>query len=985
MVRPTVRPASWLVLGAVLLLNFGDYAWAARPATSKSPARPARSTFNDYQQRIDVNDLSMFVTNVGSFAYNVPFVSPGLEFPRGSGKTAVFAGGLWLGALVNGLPRVAVAEYNGEYGPGAMAGGAPLDPYDARFHVYKLLREYPDNASREAALADYEAGAVPFGAPSVTRVGSTGLNIVGHQFLWSVYNDADVNNHISDPGHTLPLGVDVRESVWAFADTGPLGRTIFIRHHITNAGTNTLEDLRIGLWSDPDVGGAMDDKAGCVPAAGLGYVYNANDADAIYGSSPPAIGFDLLAGPTPPGGGPASGMQAFTVYVNGTDPASSDQTWARLRGLNANGSFIIDPSTGYPTPFMYPGDPIGLVPWIDGTAADKRIMPASGPVTLLPGQSTEVTWAIIVGQEGSHLHSLARLQCDDQTVQATYDAGFTQPFPPRMACGGPVSCVRPLDYWADQCPAGSDYTAVQMDTIASRVDQQSMYFDLSGTGLAGLCAVFQGTSPRDMAEQEYAALLCNVTAGSPPLVPQSGEPVRLDPTTPIACEGLTATTVGELTSPAVYGLEADYRNLVVTFPTPIMGVDAGLPAFGGGAGTGADFLGSTISPELHPDSMVHVELRFDAGQPQKAYRFLRFEMADGSLPYEYPGGRGYVFAGMHDVPFTVWDVDHNVQLDVAFIERTITDEYGTIQPAGVQPATLDSTWSPDNSASGGREYLFVFSRPYSPTAKPELAQDGALLEATLPVLYGLWARRISAGAVFDPGDRFDFRFGYVGPSVDAMMMRLAGMPPAEANPYYAQIAACLSDINHGIGIGPTCDAPTAVLVSLVRADATIDGVTLVWSVSEPLVAAIERQVDGGVWTEVARRNPDGNGWITFEDHDVTAGARQGYRLRVQDGDVLRTLGETSVDIPRSAALALRGFVPNPARGPVGIAFTLTDPTAAVLSLYDVAGRRVHRLDVGSYGPGSHVVPVGRGLPSGVYLVRLEQGGRTITARSALVR
>src|SRR5207248_3695795 len=101
-------------------------------------------------------------------------------------------------------------------------------------------------------------------------------------------------------------------------------------------------------------------------------------------------------------------------------------------------------------------------------------------------------------------------------------------------------------------------------------------------------------------------------------------------------------------------------------------------------------------------------LRFDRTHPQKAYRYLRLERAsDGGFP---PAGRAYLYGGFRDVPFTAWDVAHNQQLEVGFVERTLTGDDGTILPSLQQPATFDSTWGPDDSDLGGREYLAIYRR-----------------------------------------------------------------------------------------------------------------------------------------------------------------------------------------------------------------------------------------------------------------------------------
>jgi hypothetical protein len=86
-------------------------------------------------------------------------------------------------------------------------------------------------------------------------------------------------------------------------------------------------------------------------------------------------------------------------------------------------------------------------------------------------------------------------------------------------------------------------------------------------------------------------------------------------------------------------------------------------------------------------------------------------------------------------------------------------------------------------------------------------------------------------------------------------------------------------------------------------------------------------------------------------------------------------------------LALAGFRPNPAVRNLNVAFTLPTNEPASLELIDVSGRRVAARDVGSLGPGSHVVSLGRGtdLPAGVYMLRLRQATRTIVTKAAIVR
>ena len=138
---------------------------------------------------------------------------------------------------------------------------------------------------------------------------------------------------------------------------------------------------------------------------------------------------------------------------------------------------------------------------------------------------------------------------------------------------------------------------------------------------------------------------------------------------------------------------------------------------------------------------------------------------------------------------------------------------------------------------------------------------------------------------------------------------------------------------------------------------------------------------------IGQVSADGSGRLAWLDRDVTAGSHYEYRLAVASEGTTRYFGETSVEVPSSLAFALHGAQPNPSAGAFKVAFTLPDAAAAQLELVDIAGRRVAEQQVGSLGAGHHVVDLtgGRNLPAGVYLVRLNRGGATLTNRVSVVR
>jgi hypothetical protein len=986
---PRALPASLTALAVLVLSSVAIAAPHGAPHVPVS-GRPARIGIIDNSQRLDINDIGMFVTNTGSFAWNKTTANAGLEFPKGTGRTAVYAAGLWLGAVVGGQTRLAVSEYSDEYGPGPMSGGVATPPYLSQYKVYKLNRLYGTTTERDAALADYNAGAVPDGAPVVTIRSDGSLTVPGDQMTWAVYNDADPANHTNEAGATVPLGVEVQQTTFAYAHPGPLSRTVFVRYQILNKGSNTLQNLYVGLWMDPDVGGATDDLTGCTPSAGLGYAYNQYDFDLLYGAAAPAVGVDLLSGPLDPGSGQRLAASSFEHYVNGTDPNAAFKTYNALLGLDPTGGPIVDPTTGLVTTFMNSGDPVAGTGWLDEVASDKRMLLSAGPITLSPGQGTDVVYAIVIGLGADQLGSVARMRCDDTEIQSFFDRHYTPPDPATITCPDVVSCPRTAGYWDHQFAGGGEFAGAQLLDLAERADQRSRLFDWSSDPVAGMSAALgatPGLSPRDDAKREFAAFLANIAAGFPPVMPNTGKRIYLDLGAALSCPGLAASNIDSLAAsglPILY--DASYLDLDPTHPQPFVG--AGFFEIGTGADTANASFPSSLRASTMPDSFVGVELRFDHAHPQLAYRWLRLTSTAG-FPYTF-GPSEYLYGGFRVLPFSCWDSDHDVQLEMGFIENAIVDNSGTLLPPDQQPATFDSTWAPTTAPNGGNERLLVFKGAYDGVAHLPFATDGVPGGNTAPLLYDLWVRMIDATSVIDDGDAYRFTWGIPpGPAADALLQHLEtqSLTDPAVIQAYGDLTNCLSNINAGVGIGATCDFTTPVLASLVAVETSPDRVRLVWYAASAMLARVERREANGPWVERGRVASDGNGLLTFVDSTVTAGRVYGYHLRVSDGGADRILGAASVQVPMSAVLALTGFVPNPARGTPSVAFSLAERAPATLAIYDIAGRRRVAIEVGAFGPGSHAIPLTgqTSLASGIYLLRLTQGSRQLVTKAMLLR
>ncbi|UCG61433.1 MAG: T9SS type A sorting domain-containing protein [Candidatus Zixiibacteriota bacterium] len=441
---------------------------AARPPkgdyTAPSVAIIDNTTF------ISANRILMFVTNHGNFGRDLGGTfghdyGTWYPYPVGEDTSIInatelqnfspnYAGGLWVGAIdsATGDIRIIISEYDSEYVPGPMENGTFMtDRGD--FRVYKLYADsLGDNGNQ--TYDDYMLYGPDLGAPFWTEdtydgegnlIGEAGEpRILGDQFLWAVYNDADPNQHQNDAGTTAPLGLEVKQALFAYNRDDPLGDVVFMRYRIYNKGNNTLENCYFSLWCDPDLGTAGDDLVGCDTVLGLGFVYNADNDDGQYGDNPPPCwAYDFFQGPMVPGdendtaimwdfqkfpGMKNLGMTSFNKYINGTDPDNFNQTYWFMQGLTKTGSPYV--YNGQVLTFVLSGDPIAGTGDLDFAPDDRRWMQTTGPITFRPGDSTEIVAASIAAQALDRKTSIALMKFYDRFAQLTYDSAFVVLKPP---------------------------------------------------------------------------------------------------------------------------------------------------------------------------------------------------------------------------------------------------------------------------------------------------------------------------------------------------------------------------------------------------------------------------------------------------------------------------------------------------------------------------------------------------------------------------
>ena len=183
----------------------------------------------------------------------------------------------------------------------------------------------------------------------------------------------------------------------------------------------------------------------------------------------------------------------------------------------------------------------------------------------------------------------------------------------------------------------------------------------------------------------------------------------------------------------------------------------------------------------------------------------------------------------------------------------------------------------------------------------------------------------------------------------------------------------------------TITRPATPVVQVVLEEVQAGAVRLGWEISglADHDVTVERREPGMVWTSIADLRTNAAGTCDFEDTAVVPGASYDYRLAFTFHGLTYRLGEVAVQVP-TTALSLTGVVPNPSPAGLHVRFSLPAAAPATLALFDLGGRLVRKVDVGSLGAGAHTVDLGTGLEldPGVYWVRLEQAGRAITRKAA---
>ncbi len=411
------------------------------------------------QNFITINNLRLYY-EVGKSRspneYHEVMYWPGGESAKIS---ATYDDGLYWFGKVNNEIRVGGKHYLTNLQAGnIITPDSAADPTNPIFQSWRFRKNWealPDGTIKSRYQHDYENWPIDLGAQWIDNNYDGIYNVEdgdkpdADEFHWMVMNDMS-HEYTNNDFESLPIGIEVQLSIYGYKQNNFLDDVLFKRYLLINKSSNNIEDMYLCYFADNDFGYSHDDFVGCDTTLNLGFTWNAYEFEDIYGFPPPAMGHMIVQGPIVQGeqnesaisnGKRKNGYKNLALTAFGAnykndpilprDPANKMDYVNLMKGLNNNGSAIIDPTTGKATVKHVYGDPETGTGWIDGTTmfgsiqpADRKYYITTGPFNLASEDTQEIVIAVLATKGTSNKNSVTELKRLASSIRDFYYSKF---------------------------------------------------------------------------------------------------------------------------------------------------------------------------------------------------------------------------------------------------------------------------------------------------------------------------------------------------------------------------------------------------------------------------------------------------------------------------------------------------------------------------------------------------------------------------------